>query len=324
MPGRTKSTVTNEEAATIISAIRDNISSVITGHNEAVDLILSALLVQGHILLEGVPGVAKTLLAKMFAASLGINYSRIQFTPDLMPSDITGTSVFNPKNLEFNFQHGPVFSQLLLIDEINRSPAKTQAALFEAMQEYQVTADGKSYKLPDPFLVIATQNPVEYEGTYRLPEAQLDRFLFKIAVGYPSLDEEIKILSDSHGRGFQSPSDNIKPVATEKQIFKIRDLAAQVTVSEDLIKYTANIIQATRTESSLYLGASPRAGVALLNGAKGYAVLQGRNFVLPDDIQTVLMPALAHRVIVSPESEMEGQTVQDILSIIIKRVSVPK
>ncbi|HRX16888.1 MAG TPA: MoxR family ATPase [Spirochaetota bacterium] len=324
MPANKTETITAEMASELLIKIKNNIAKAITGQSESVDLILTAMIAKGHILLEGVPGVAKTLLAKTFAASLGLTYSRIQFTPDLMPSDITGTSVFNPKNLEFTFQHGPVFAQTVLIDEINRSPAKTQAALFEAMQEQQVTADGSEYALPEPFLVIATQNPIEYEGTYRLPEAQLDRFLFKIVVGYPSLDEETTILRNSHDRGFTKAEKNISSVISESEIKQIRSLAEKAVVSEKLIEYTAQIIQATRSESKLYLGASPRAGVALLNGAKAYAVIQGRDYVLPEDIQTILLPTLAHRVVLSPETEMEGQTIEDVLSIILKRIPVPR
>lgn len=307
-----------------INAIRSEIASVIVGQEKMVDQLLVALLANGHVLLEGVPGVAKTLTAKLLARTLDIGYSRIQFTPDLMPSDILGTSVFDLKKSEFEFRKGPVFSNLLLIDEINRSPAKTQAALFEVMEERQVTIDGTSYQMDAPFLVVATQNPVEQEGTYRLPEAQLDRFLFKIRVEYPTLLQEIDIIRREHELQGEAKTSGVKVVLSADEIRRCQSIVKQVIVEPQLMQYIAQMIVNTRENAFLYLGASPRASLAILNAAKGFAVINGRDFVTPEDIREAAFPVLRHRVIVTPEREMEGMTADQIIAQIIESVEIPR
>lgn len=304
--------------------IKNEISKVIVGQSDLLDLLMASLLAKGHSLIEGVPGVAKTITAKLMAKSLSVDFSRIQFTPDLMPSDILGTSVFNLKLTEFEFKKGPIFSQMVLIDEINRAPAKTQAALFEVMEEQQITIDGNYYKLEAPFMVLATQNPIEQEGTYRLPEAQLDRFLFKISVDYPNLDEEIEILTREHNLQDRVKTDAITPFLTADQIVKYQILTTQVIVEAHLLKYIANLILATRNHPFLYLGASPRASIAILKASKAFAALAGRDFVTPEDIKRVAIPVLHHRVIVTPEREMEGITSSDVVKQIIETIEIPR
>jgi MoxR-like ATPase len=283
-----------------------------------------AFLSNGHILLEGVPGVAKTITAKLLAQTMDIGFSRIQFTPDLMPSDILGTSVFDLKKSEFEFKKGPIFSNLILIDEINRAPAKTQAALFEVMEERQITIDGKTYILDTPFLVIATQNPIEQEGTYRLPEAQLDRFLFKIVIDYPKLDEEVIILQREHSLQSNNKLQNIQKIITAQIIKTYQTLVKQIVVEQNLLEYIAKIVVNTRENAFLYLGASPRASIAILNAAKGFAALRGRDFVTPEDIKEAAVPVLQHRVMVTPEREMEGLTSVEIIRQIIESVEIPR
>jgi len=307
-----------------VRRIRHELRKVIVGQHEMVDLLMVSILADGHSLIEGVPGVAKTVTAKLLAKTLQTEFSRIQFTPDLMPSDILGTSVFNMKTDEFEFKAGPIFSSMILIDEINRAPAKTQAALFEAMAERQITIDGREYEMTRPFLVFATQNPVEQEGTYRLPEAQLDRFLFKINVDYPKLQEEISILMDNHERRDTDPADMIEPVLTSTEIAKYQLLVKQVIVEDNLIRYIATITQNTRENLSLYLGASPRASIALLNGSKAFAALNGRDFVTPDDIKYICRAVLRHRIILTPEREMEGYTTDQVISQILENIEVPR
>jgi len=305
-----------------IEQLKEGISKTIVGQNELIEQLIICLLADGHALLEGVPGIAKTLAAKTMANMIKAKFGRIQFTPDLMPSDILGTSIYNMKKNEFEFKSGPIFTEVLLIDEINRAPAKTQAALFEVMEERQVTIDGKTNKMDDLFFALATQNPIEQEGTYRLPEAQLDRFLFKIVVDYPNLEEEVAILNYHH-----TSSENnspVDPVLDINEILELRKIVKRVVVEEKLIKYIAELIQSTRKSADLYLGASPRASIAILNTAKVKAVLSGRDFVIPEDIQYVANPALRHRVILSPEREMEGMTVDEIISRIFNQVEVPK
>ena len=304
--------------------IRAAVGTVIVGQQEMVELMLVALLAEGHVLLEGVPGVAKTLTAKLVAAAIDTGFSRIQFTPDLMPSDILGTSIFNVKSSEFEFRQGPIFSNLVLIDEINRAPAKTQAALFEVMEEKQVTMDGRSHRMGEPFMVMATQNPIDQEGTYRLPEAQLDRFLFRIDVPYPDLDEEVLILQGHHERGKGFSAAALKPVLGPEQISRARDIARQVHVSPDLMRYIAKIVTTTRAYPDLYLGASPRASVAILASSKAYAALQGRDFVTPEDVKRLAIPVLQHRVTLTPEREMEGRREADVLRELIDTVEVPR
>lgn len=304
--------------------IKQELGKVIVGQHDMIDMLIASLLAKGHSLIEGVPGVAKTISAKLLAKSLAIDFSRIQFTPDLMPSDILGTSVFNLKTSEFDFKHGPIFSNMVLIDEINRAPAKTQAALFEVMEEQQITIDGTQYKLDAPFMVLATQNPIEQEGTYRLPEAQLDRFLFKIDVTYPNLDEEIDIITREHQLQDQEKTDTIASFLTATQINEYQNLVTQVIVEEHLLKYIAQIIVATRNNQFLYLGASPRASIAILKAAKAFAAMQGRDFVTPEDIKRAAVPVLHHRVIVTPEREMEGVTSKDVILQIIETVEIPR
>lgn len=307
-----------------IAAMKAELNTVIVGQEKMIDQLLVAFLSNGHILLEGVPGVAKTITAKLLAQTMDIGFSRIQFTPDLMPSDILGTSVFDLKTSEFEFKKGPIFSNLILIDEINRAPAKTQAALFEVMEERQITIDGKTYILNKPFLVIATQNPIEQEGTYRLPEAQLDRFLFKIVIDYPKLDEEILILQREHSLQNQNKLQNIKKIITAQVIESYQTLVKQIVVEQNLLEYIAKIVVNTRENAFLYLGASPRASIAILNAAKGFAALRGRDFVTPEDIKEAAIPVLQHRVMVTPEREMEGLTSVEIIKQIIETVEIPR
>lgn len=307
-----------------IDQIRSSLAKVIVGQKDTIDLLIAGLLADGHLLLEGVPGVAKTLSAKLVAKCISATFSRIQFTPDLMPSDVLGTAVFSPKTAEFQFRQGPVFGNIVLVDEINRAPAKTQSALFEAMEERQITVDGTTYPLAEPFMVLATQNPIEQEGTYRLPEAQLDRFLFKIDVKYPSLEEEIAILSNQHQLRTADQLNEIKPVLTVEQIIALRATIRSLFVEEKLLAYAAQLTHETRNNKSLYLGASPRASLAMINGAKAIAAMAGRDFVTPDDIVRVATPVLAHRVMLSPEKEMEGLSAADIISQILKKIEIPR
>lgn len=307
-----------------VAGIRAEIGRIIVGQERTIDLLIAALLSDGHVLIEGVPGVAKTLTAKLLSRTISVKFSRIQFTPDLMPSDVIGTSVFSMKTNEFEFRKGPIFSNIVLIDEINRAPAKTQSALFEAMEERQVTVDGVTYKLEAPFMVVATQNPVEQEGTYRLPEAQLDRFLFKINVDYPTLQHETKILADFHGRRNTIDLDSVKPVVTAEQLRGFREKVYGLHVEPNLLHYIATIVSQTRNNSALYLGASPRASLAILTSSKAIAAMRGRDFVTPDDIREVAGPVLQHRVMLTPEKEMEGQSSADVVKQIIQQVEIPR
>ncbi|WP_339895973.1 MoxR family ATPase [uncultured Algibacter sp.] len=307
-----------------VEKIKQEVGKVIVGQKDMVDMLIASLLAKGHSLIEGVPGVAKTITAKLLAKSLSVGFSRIQFTPDLMPSDILGTSVFNLKDSEFEFKKGPIFSNMILIDEINRAPAKTQAALFEVMEEQQITIDGNKFILDSPFMVLATQNPIEQEGTYRLPEAQLDRFLFKIEVDYPNLDEEIEILSREHVLKDKVKIDEVESFLTAKQISEYQNLVTQVLVEEHLLKYIAQLIVATRSNQFLYLGASPRASIAILKSSKAFAAMNGRDFVTPEDIKRAAIPVLHHRVIVTPEREMEGVSSKQIIQQIIETVEIPR
>jgi MoxR-like ATPase len=304
--------------------IRNEISKIIVGQERVLDLLLTALLANGHVLIEGVPGVAKTLIAKLLAKSLDTGFSRIQFTPDLMPSDVLGTTVFNSSTSGFEFKKGPVFSNMILIDEVNRAPAKTQSALFEVMEERQVTIDGVTRPMEQPFLVLATQNPVEHEGTYRLPEAQLDRFLFKIKIDYPSLEQEVGILQNACERGNVNEVDQVQPVVSVDEILEFQELVHHVLVEPQLLRYIATIVEKTRNHSSLYLGGSPRASLSILRASRAFAALEGRDFVTPEDIQEVLFPVLTHRVILSPEKEMEGVKPEAVIRQIVDSVEVPR
>ena len=307
-----------------VEAIKKEIGKIIVGQNEMIELLIISLLSNGHALIEGVPGVAKTITAKLLAKTLAVNFSRIQFTPDLMPSDILGTSIFNVKTNEFEYKKGPIFSNIILIDEINRAPAKTQAALFEVMAERQITMDGTKYIMDAPFLVFATQNPIEQEGTYRLPEAQLDRFLFKIDVDYPTLENEIQILMDNHQRQDSLDFNAVIPVLNGQQIAYYQNLIKQIVVENHLITYIASIINNTRTNANLYLGASPRASIAILNAAKSNAAIQGRDFVTPEDIKRCTKAVLKHRLVLTPEREMEGFTVEKVIEQILETIEIPR
>src|SRR5689334_5255237 len=307
-----------------VSHLKREIGKVIVGQDRMIELLLAGLLADGHVLIEGVPGVAKTLTAKLLARAVSTGFSRIQFTPDLMPSDVTGTSVFNPKETIFQFRHGPIFSNIVLIDEINRAPAKTQAALFEVMEEKQVTVDGATYPLQAPFMVLATQNPVEHEGTYRLPEAQLDRFLFKIEVKYPTPEEEVKILEYAHKGLLTHFTEEVHPVLSAEDIKQNRELLSSVHIEEKVLKYIAELVYETRNNKALFLGASPRASVAVLRAAKAIAAISGRDFVTPDDVVKVLHAVLCHRIILTPEKEMEGGTAADVIKDIMKKIEVPR
>jgi MoxR-like ATPase len=307
-----------------VDRIRQSIGGVIVGQSQMVELMLVGLLCDGHILIEGVPGVAKTLAAKLLARSISVPFSRLQFTPDLMPSDVLGTSIFNPKDLQFQFKAGPVFSSIVLIDEINRAPAKTQSALFEVMEERQVTVDGNTYKMATPFIVLATQNPVEQEGTYRLPEAQLDRFLFKISVGYPSLEEEVLILQQQQHNTTAEMLEAVQPVLHAGEIAWFREQVKQMVVEPKLLEFIAAIVAGTRNNASLYLGASPRASLAILKASKALAAIRGRDFVVPDDIVEVVPHVLRHRIILAPEKEMEGVTADELIRQMIDKVPVPR
>ena len=304
--------------------IRSEIGRVIVGQYKMVDLLLIGLLCDGHILIEGVPGVAKTLTAKLIARIIDVDFSRLQFTPDLMPSDVLGTSVFNPKDAAFQFKAGPIFSNIVLIDEINRAPAKTQAALFEVMEERQVTIDGITHIMNYPFLVLATQNPIEQEGTYRLPEAQLDRFLFKIDVKYPTLEEEISILTNQHAQTQLQLLQNVRKILSAKDIAAYRETIHSILIEPKLVEYIARIVHETRNNSSLYLGASPRASLAIMRSAKANAAIKGRDFVNPEDIIEMAGPVMRHRIILTPEKEMEGVTADELIETIIKNVEVPR
>ncbi|WP_242434532.1 AAA family ATPase [Hymenobacter amundsenii] len=305
-------------------AIRGELSKVIVGQRDLAELLLVALLADGHVLLEGVPGVAKTLTAKLLARTLSVPFSRLQFTPDLMPSDVLGTSVFRPQKGEFEFRPGPIFASVVLIDEINRAPAKTQSALFEVMEERQITHDGTSYPLPAPFVVLATQNPIEQEGTYRLPEAQLDRFLFKLSVGYPTVEEEIAILEGHHAGFGDTPLDAVQAVVSAADLHQLREQVRRQHVEPKLLEYIARLVGQTRAHKGLYLGASPRASLALLNGAKALAALRGRDFITPEDIQYLAPMVLRHRLQLTPEREMEGGTPDDIVKQILQQIEVPR
>ncbi|WP_299456844.1 MoxR family ATPase [uncultured Microscilla sp.] len=313
-----------EQLKEAVLQIKSEIGKVVVGQPDMVELLITAILTDGHVLIEGVPGVAKTLTAKLISKIISVDFSRIQFTPDLMPSDVLGTSVYNQKSTEFEFKKGPIFSNLVLIDEINRAPAKTQSALFEVMEERQITFDGTTYQMKPPFIVLATQNPIEQEGTYRLPEAQLDRFLFKIDVGYPSLEEETIILTKALDRKGLSQFNDVQPILSTQHIESFRQKVKEIHVEPELVKYIAEIVSQTRQHNALFLGASPRASLAILNSSRAGAAMQGRDFVQPDDIKKVVTPVLRHRIILTPEKEMEGLGVGEVIKRIVQSVEVPR
>lgn len=307
-----------------VDNIKRELGKVIIGQEDFIDLLLVALLADGHVLIEGVPGVAKTITAKLLAKTIKTGFSRIQFTPDLMPSDVLGTSVLNMKISEFEFKKGPIFSNIILIDEINRAPAKTQAALFEVMEERQATIDGHTYPMGKPFLVIGTQNPIDQEGTYALPEAQLDRFIFKINVGYPNLEEEILILKSHNERKGELAQTLIMPILSEEELLEYKAKVHEIRVEEKLLHYIAELIIKTRNHPHIYLGGSPRASLAVLAASKAFAAINGRDFIIPEDIKKVLHPVLRHRIILTPEREMEGITTDKVIEMVLHSVEVPR
>ena len=307
-----------------IEQLRQQIAQVIVGQQENIDLLLTAVLANGHVLLEGVPGVAKTLLARLLSKLIDARFSRVQFTPDLMPSDVLGTNVFNMKTSDFDFHAGPVFADIVLVDEVNRAPAKTQAALFEVMEERQVTIDGQTHPMGQFYTILATQNPVEQEGTYKLPEAQTDRFMMKITMGYPTIDEEVTILERHHQNARLTSLDDVQPVITKDELLQLRQMLADVFVDPAMLRYIAAIVQQTRQSKAVFLGASPRASVAMLQASKAYALLQGRDFITPDDVRQVAPSILHHRLILTAEAEMEGITPLKAATRLIEKVEVPK
>jgi MoxR-like ATPase len=307
-----------------IISIREVVGKIIVGQEQMIDLMIAGILADGHILIEGVPGVAKTLAAKLMAKLIDANFSRIQFTPDLMPSDVLGTSIFNPKEASFQFKRGPLFSNIILIDEINRAPAKTQSALFEVMEERQITVDGTTYEMEQPFMVLATQNPIDQEGTYRLPEAQLDRFLFKIEVRYPTLEQEVTILTNQHQYDNRNLLNDVTKLLTAADIATYRASVRSLKVESKLLEFIAKIVNETRNNPSLFLGASPRASLAITKAAKAFAAMMGRDFVTPEDIVEVAPHVLRHRIILTPEKEMEGLTTDELIDRIIKSIEIPR
>ncbi len=313
-----------DELKMAVDNIKKQLSKIIIGQDDFIEMLIVGLLANGHLLIEGVPGIAKTITAKLFAKTLETDFSRIQFTPDLMPSDVLGTSVLNMKTSEFEFKKGPIFSNVILIDEINRAPAKTQSALFEVMEERQITMDGECHIMEYPFIVLATQNPVEQEGTYALPEAQLDRFLFKIKVDYPTLDQEITILKTHHDRKQVIPENEIEGVLTPETLKTFRAQVQEVLIEDKIFTYIAQLVDKTRNHPHLFLGGSPRASLAIMNASKAYAAINGRDFVTPDDIKKTLAPVLRHRIILSPEREMEGMTPETVIDLISQSIEIPR
>lgn len=304
--------------------LRKEVGKLVVGQSEFLELLLAGFFAGGHVLVEGVPGIAKTLTARLLAKTVDVEFNRIQFTPDLMPSDVTGSTIFNVKKSEFTFNPGPIFSNIVLIDEINRAPAKTQAALFEVMEEGQVTIDGQTHPMGFPFFVVATQNPIEQEGTYKLPEAQLDRFLTRIVIDYPNLEEEQEILRRFRSDFDHRQEETISKVLSADQVRKYRGQIEEVFIKDELLDYIAGVVHRTRNHPDLFLGASPRASLAILKMSKAVAALDGRDYVTPDDIQYVAYPVLNHRVILTPEREMEGYSSQDVIDGIVQSIEVPR
>ena len=313
-----------ERVSDLATHIKAEIQKMVVGQDEVLDLLIAGVLAGGHILLEGVPGIAKTLTAKLLARTFDARFTRIQFTPDLMPTDVTGTTVFNMKTAEFTFNKGPIFSNVVLIDEINRAPAKTQASLFEVMEERQVSIDGITYGMEYPFFVLATQNPIEQEGTYKLPEAQLDRFLFKINLDYPTIEEEKLILRRFRADFAQHQLQDVQAVMTAEDLRFTQNIIQNVFIKDELLDYIAAIIHATRHHPDLFLGASPRASLAILRTAKAVAAMRRREFVTPDDIRYVSYPVLNHRIILTPERDMEGITAKEVIKTIVESIEVPR
>ncbi|MFN7016186.1 MAG: AAA family ATPase [Fimbriimonadales bacterium] len=315
-----------EQVGASLQRVEEQIGRVIIGQQRVIEQALCALLADGHILIEGVPGIAKTLLVRVIAQTLGLQFRRVQFTPDLMPSDLIGTTVYDARSGEFRVRYGPIFANLILADEVNRTPPKTQSALLEAMEERRVTIDGVSHPLPTPFMVFATQNPIEYEGTYPLPEAQLDRFLLKVVMDYPSEDEERAILKlhDEGFRAHQLEQIGLTPVMGAEELAQVRAVVRAVQISDEVRDYILQIVRRTRQNDYLLVGASPRAGIALLLVSKALAALRGRGFVTPDDVKQMALPVLRHRLILKPEAEVEGLSADRILTSILEATPVPR
>lgn len=307
-----------------VQQIRAELRKVLVGQNRLIELMIAGLFAGGHILIEGVPGIAKTLAARMLARTISTGFSRIQFTPDLMPTDVLGTSVFNPKTVEFNFRKGPLFSNIILIDEINRAPAKTQAALLEVMEEFKVTFDGATYPMDFPFYVIATQNPIEQEGTYKLPEAELDRFIFRIKIGYPELEEEKSILQKYKEDFSNRQNETVSAVISPELLRQCRSIVEKIFIRDELIAYIADIVYRTRNHGDLFLGASPRASLNILKASKALAAMSGRSFVTPDDIHAAAYPVLNHRIMLTPDKELEGYDSESVIKSILESLEVPR
>ena len=313
-------------AAELLGRLREAVGQALVGQTAVIDQVVVALAASGHVLIEGVPGLGKTLLVRALAQALALAYGRVQFTPDMMPSDVTGHAVLDPNTHELRVVRGPVFTHMLLADEINRAPAKTQSALLEVMQEYQVTLEGQTLTLPKPFMVLATQNPLESEGTYPLPEAQLDRFLFKIEIGYPSLEEELDIVvrSTLNRAGDELPLSGVKPLLNERLVLSLQQIVARQRVDKQVLDYATRIVRATREWAGLALGSGPRGALALIRGARAVALADGRDFVTPDDIKRVTLPALRHRIALSPDAMLEGRKVNDLLNAVVESIAAPR
>lgn len=307
-----------------VSKVKAEVGKLVVGQEKTIDLIMAGIFIGGHILLEGVPGIAKTLTAKLLAQTLSVDFSRIQFTPDLMPTDVVGTSVFNLKTSEFTFARGPVFGNVVLVDEINRAPAKTQSALFEVMEERQITVDGTTYPLEFPFVILATQNPIEQEGTYRLPEAQLDRFLFRIKLNYLTADQEVEVLKRFRDDFTMKAVNTVQSVLTKADLKHCQEIIEKIHIKDEILTYIAQVVTSTRNHSDLSLGASPRASLAIMRAAKAIAAMSGRDFVTPDDIKYVAAPVLNHRIILTAEREMEGVETEEVIKEITERIEVPR
>lgn len=319
-------TNTITRAAELLERLRETIGHAMVGQTEVVEQVVITLVAAGHALIEGVPGLGKTLLVRALSRAMSLSYARVQFTPDMMPSDITGHAVLDPNTRELRIVRGPVFTQILLADEINRAPAKTQSALLEVMQEYQVTLEGQTLPLPQPFFVLATQNPVETEGTYPLPEAQLDRFLFKIEIGYPSVKEEVDVVlrTTVNQTGQQLPLENVKPCLSERAVLSLQQIAARQRVDERVVDYAVRIVRATREWPGIAIGAGSRGAISLVRAARVVALMNGRDFVTPDDVKRIALPALRHRIALAPDALLEGRTTRDLLTAVVESVAAPR